>query len=182
MKISTGRGDDGTTGLLFGGRVAKDDTGPEAYGTVDEAVSALGVARSLAQGDTAEQLLQIQRDLFVAGAELATAPGNRGKLEPGATLVDDEMIGRVETWTEELERRVSLPPEFVVPGGAPLPAALDMARAVVRRAERRVVSHLRSTGIDDSRVVVYLNRLADFVFMLARAEEGSSQLWHEQER
>ncbi len=70
----------------------------------------------------------------------------------------------------------------MVPGGAPLPAALDMARAVVRRAERRVVSHLRSTGIDDSRVVVYLNRLADFVFMLARAEEGSSQLWHEQER
>ena len=88
VKISTGRGDDGTTGLLFGGRVAKDDTGPEAYGTVDEAVSALGVARSLAEGETAEQLLQIQRDLFVAGAELATAPDNRGKLEPGAALVD----------------------------------------------------------------------------------------------
>ncbi len=181
VKISTGRGDDGTTGLLFGGRVSKDDTGPEAYGTVDEAVSALGVARSIATGATAERLLQIQRDLFVAGAELATAADNRKKLEPGATLVDAAMVSRVEEWTEDLERRVSLPAEFVVPGGEPLPAALDLARAVIRRAERRVVSHLSSTGIEDSRVVVYLNRLADFVFMLARAEEDSSELWHEQE-
>ncbi len=182
MKISTGKGDDGTTGLLFGGRVQKDDTGPEAYGTVDEAVSALGVARSLAEGETAERLLQIQRDLFVAGAELATAAANRRKLEPGATLVDADMVGRIEEWTEDLERSVDLPPEFIVPGGAPLAAALDMARAVIRRAERRVVSHLNSAGIEDSRVLVYLNRLADFVFLLARAEEGKSQLWHDQER
>ena len=117
-----------------------------------------------------------------AGAELATAAANRRKLEPGATLVDADMVGRIEGWTEDLERSVDLPPEFIVPGGAPLAAALDMARAVIRRAERRVVSHLNSAGIEDSRVLVYLNRLADFVFLLARAEEGKSQLWHDQER
>ncbi len=134
VKISTGRGDDGTTGLLFGGRVSKDDTGPEAYGTVDEAVSALGVARSIATGETAERLLQIQRDLFVAGAELATAADNRKKLEPGATLVDASMVGRVEEWTEDLERRglaargVRRPRRGATPGGARSGTGRDTTR------------------------------------------------------
>ena len=96
MKIYTKKGDDGTTGLLFGGRVAKDDLAPEAYGAVDELVAALGVARALADGNLAEDLLQVQRDLFVVGAEVATAPRNRHKLEPGVSLTTPDMVARLQ--------------------------------------------------------------------------------------
>jgi cob(I)alamin adenosyltransferase len=161
--------------------VDKDGAAPEAYGTVDEAVSALGTARALADGDLAERLIEVQRDLFVVGAELATDPSNRHKLEPGVTRVVPEMVERLEQRIDQAAAEVGTPTEFVVPGQAPLPAALDLARTVVRRAERRAVSYARSGGLDDSLVVTYLNRLADYVYMLARAVEGEWQLWHEGE-
>ena len=173
MKIYTRGGDDGSTGLLFGCRVNKDETGPEAYGAVDEAVSALGVARALAGPELARALLGVQRQMFVVGAELATAPGNRHKLTDGVSLVTAAMVEGLEPAIDSVVGESGLPTEFVVPGGNPLAAALDQARAIVRRAERRAVTHCREAGVVGSRVVPYLNRLADYIYVLARAAEAS---------
>lgn len=166
-RIYTRRGDDGSTGLFHGGRVRKDAAGPEAYGTVDEAVAALGVARAQASNETADRILEVQRDLFVVGAELATDPSNRSKLEPEVSIVTPEMVSKLEAWIDELVERRGMPEGFVVPGATPLSASLDLARAIVRRSERRAVASL--TG--ESQVIPYLNRLADYLFMLARAAE-----------
>ena len=169
MRIYTRRGDDGTTGLFLGGRVSKDARGPDAYGTVDEAVSFLGAARAQADAETAEAILAVQRDLFVVGAELATDPASRDRLEPGVSLVEAAMVERLEERIDEIEAAVGMPTELVVPGNDPLAASLDVARTVVRRAERAAVAHL--AGDTDSFVVPYLNRLADYLYMLARALE-----------
>jgi cob(I)alamin adenosyltransferase len=169
MRIYTRRGDDGTTGLFHGGRVSKDATGPEAYGTVDEAVSALGVARALAPDGPSADLLRVQRDLFVVAAELATDPGRTDRLEPGVSRVDREMVDRLEVAIDEIVDATGMPTGFVVPGGDELSAAIDVARTVVRRAERRSVTHLG--GEATSLVVPYLNRLADYLYMFARAVE-----------
>ena len=169
MRIYTRRGDDGTTGLFYGGRVAKDAAGPEAYSTVDEAVSLLGVARAQAEGETAEAVLAVQRDLFVVAAELATDPSNRERLEPGVSCVESAMIEQLEDRIDRIEAEVGMPTEFIVPGGDPVAAAIDVARTVVRRAERASVALLADTS--ESLVVPYLNRLADYLYMLARAVE-----------
>ena len=176
MKIYTKKGDDGTTGLFYGGRVAKDTTGPEAYGTVDEANSALGIARAIAaRADPAlaEQLLGIQRDLFVVGAELATDPVNHDKLVPGTSRVQEAMVQALEAAIDAIVEERGMPTEFVVPGGNPLAAAIDLGRTVVRRAERRSVTHAAATGVAQSYVVPYLNRLADYLYMAARAAEAT---------
>ena len=172
MDIYTKKGDDGTTGLFYGGRVWKDDPAPEAYGSVDEAVAVLATARALADDDLAEVLLQVQRELFVVAAELATAPENRHKLEPGVSRVTEEMVLRLETWIDEIVADIGQPTEFIVPGDNPLSAALDHARTVVRRAERRCLTYARSGGLEDSEVIGYLNRLADYVYSLVRATES----------
>ena len=169
MKIYTKTGDEGKTGLLYGGRVWKDDPGPEAYGAVDEAVSALGVARAAAAGEMARHILSLQRDLFVVGAELATSPDNRTKLEPDVSRTSGAMVERLETLIDETVEAHPLPQEFVVPGENPVEAALELARATVRRAERRVISYARAGGLQDSVVPVYLNRLADLLYVLARS-------------
>ena len=169
MRIYTRRGDDGTTGLFHGGRVGKDSSGPEAYGTVDEAVSVLGVARAQAEPEVAEAVLEVQRDLFVVAAELATDPGRRDLLEARVSRVDSTMIDRIEERIDLIDAEVGMPTEFVVPGGEPAAAAIDVARTVVRRAERRAVTHLADEPA--SLVVPYLNRLADYLYMLARAVE-----------
>jgi len=169
MRIYTRRGDDGTTGLFHGGRVGKDSSGPEAYGTVDEAVSALGVVRAQAEAELAEAVLEVQRDLFVVAAELATDPDRRDRLEPGVSRVDSPMIDRLENRIDRIDAEVGMPTEFIVPGGEPIAAAIDVARTIVRRAERRAVGHL--AGGSESLVVPYLNRLADYLYMLARAVE-----------
>lgn len=175
MRIYTNKGDDGTTGLFYGGRVSKDDPAPEAYGTVDEAVAALAVARSLATPDLRERILKLQRDLFVVAAELATDPDNRHKLEGGVSLTTDGMVQQLEAWIDSLVDEIGQPTGFMVAGGAPLPAALDMARAVVRRAERRCVTYARAGGLEDSAVIPYLNRLADYLYTLVRATESEWQ-------
>ncbi|MEE8330813.1 MAG: cob(I)yrinic acid a,c-diamide adenosyltransferase [Acidimicrobiia bacterium] len=171
MKIYTGGGDDGSTGLYYGGRVPKSAAGPEAYGTVDETVAALGVARSLADPETAARLIDLQRQLFVVGAELATDPANRHKLSEGVSLVTTAMVTALEQRIDRIVEESGMPTEFVVPGGNALAAALDNARAVGRRAERRAVAAV--TG--DSQVVPYLNRLADLLYMEARAAESEWQ-------
>jgi cob(I)alamin adenosyltransferase len=171
MRIYTRRGDDGSTGLFHGGRVTKDAAGPEAYGTVDEAVSALGTARAAASDAVADAVLAVQRELFVAGAELATDPANRDKLEDGVSRVAQSMIDGLEARIDAIAEESGMPTEFIVPGESPVAAALDVARAVVRRAERRAVSWAEESAVEDSLVVVYLNRLADYLYMLARSVE-----------
>lgn len=176
MKVYTGHGDDGTTGLLFGGRVPKDDLHTEAYGTVDEAVSALGLARAALQGGDHEHwhetVLATQRELFVLGAQLATHADRWVELSDEVSRVTPEMTRRVERAIDELTERYPLPREFVVPGGSRAGAAIDLARTVVRRAERLVVRMHRDGLLPDETVVVYCNRLSDYLFVLARAVEG----------
>lgn len=172
MKVYTRKGDDGTTGLLFGGRVRKDAAAPEAYGAVDEAVAALGVARAGAPSELAARLLRLQRDLFVVAAELATDPANRAKLTAEVSLVTDEMVAILEGWIDELTEEHGLATEFLVPGQDPVSAQLDVARTAVRRAERRAVTLHAGGGWEESATVRYLNRLADYLYMLVRATEA----------
>jgi cob(I)alamin adenosyltransferase len=182
--VATGRGDDGTTGLLYGGpRISKDDPRTEAYGTVDEAVAALGLARAElgikgqygvlnpALASLAEVLLRIQRELFVLGAELATTPDAWDRLEDGRTRVSGEMVDGLTSLLEDLERRIELPREFVVPGETRTSAALELARTTVRRAERRAVTLGRDGLLPGQHLLPYLNRLADLIWVLARAAE-----------
>ncbi|MGH8991403.1 MAG: cob(I)yrinic acid a,c-diamide adenosyltransferase [Acidimicrobiia bacterium] len=175
MKVYTRKGDDGSTGLLYGGRVGKDTAGPAAYGEVDEAVSALGLARAEAEpgSELAELLIRLQRELFVVGAELATAPENRAKLTPEVSLVTPAMVERLEPLIDDLTSRYDPPTEFVLPGENRVAAALDLARTVVRRAERAAVTATREGWLDHSHVVPYLNRLADLVYTMARWQEGT---------
>jgi cob(I)alamin adenosyltransferase len=174
-KIYTRKGDDGTTGLLYGGRVGKDSSGPDAYGAVDEAVSMLGLARAEAErGSELDGLLiRLQRELFVVGAELATEPANRAKLEPGVSRTTEAMVTALEPVIDDITARYDAPTEFVLPGENRIAAALDVARTVVRRAERQAVAAGREGWLPDSQVVPYLNRLADLVYTLARWQEGT---------
>ena len=173
MKIYTKGGDDGTTGLLYGGRVDKSDPRTEAYGTTDEAVAALGMARvDIADSALADLVLRLQRELFVVGAELATAVENAGKLKPGSTKVTAAMTEELEAVIDEYAAKVRMPTEFIVPGETRASAYLDFARTVVRRAERHTVAMDRAGMLADREAVRYLNRLADLVFVLARYEEG----------
>jgi cob(I)alamin adenosyltransferase len=169
-KIYTRKGDDGSTGLWYGGRVPKSGGRPEAYGAVDEACSALGVCRAAA-GDDAElsaDILRLQNELFVAGAELATAPEAAGRLEAGVSKVTTAMVDALEDVIDRYMERVDLPPKFVIPGGTELSARLDVARAAVRRAERRVVDLKQAGDLPDETVLRYLNRASDAVYAMAR--------------
>jgi cob(I)alamin adenosyltransferase len=174
-RVYTRTGDDGSTALLYGGRVAKSSSGPAAYGAVDEAVSALGLARAEVEraSELDELLIRLQRELFVVGAELATAPANRSKLTAGVSLVTADMVTALEPVIDDVTGRFDPPQEFVLPGENRVAAALDLARTVVRRAERESVAAAEDGWLDDSQVVAYLNRLADLVYTLARWQEGA---------
>ena len=178
MQIYTRTGDDGTTGLFYGGRVRKDDPRPEAYGTVDEAQAAIGWARATANaatgagpnGELDDILVHSQRDLWVLMAELATLPANEHKLVAGKTRVTADMVDALEPLIDMATARFEMPTDFVIPGGTPVAAALDVARTIVRRAERAALA-VAST---ESHVVPYLNRLSDLLWALARWQEGTS--------
>jgi cob(I)alamin adenosyltransferase len=188
--VATGRGDDGMTGLLFDDvRVQKDDLRTEAFGTVDEAVAALGLARaelgmkeqygvlSPNFGSLAELILRIQRELFVAGAELATAPESRHKQVDGVSRVSAAMLEGIEGVLRETEAAIELPREFVVPGETRVSASLELARTIMRRAERRAVTlAYDDEAIRDGYMIPYLNRMADLLWILARvAEQAESR-------
>jgi cob(I)alamin adenosyltransferase len=188
--VATRRGDDGTTGLLFGGeRVFKDEPRTEAYGAIDEAIAALGLARAelgqKAQYGTLprtlaglrEIILRLQRELFVVGGELATAPDAVDRQKPGEMRVTAAMVEGLDELLAETESAVELPREFVVPGETRLSASLELARTIVRRAERRAVAIGRAEPIPGDQLVPYLNRLADLLWILARAaEQGESRI------
>jgi cob(I)alamin adenosyltransferase len=142
---------------------------PEAYGAVDEACSALGLCR--AASDDAEltaDILRMQNELFVCGAQLATAPEAAERLEAGVSRVTPDMVDRLEGDIDRYMERVDLPPKFVIPGGTELSARLDVARTAVRRAERRVSALHHAGELEDDLVVRYLNRLSDALFAMAR--------------
>jgi cob(I)alamin adenosyltransferase len=170
VKIYTRGGDDGTTGLYFGGRVAKNAEPIEVNGAVDEAQAALGWARSLSEPASRlnDLLITIERDLWVLMAEVATLPKNRHKLVAEKTLVTSVMVDRLEHEIDALAEETPMPAEFTVPGENQLSAALDVARTVVRRAERVAVTY----PLEDSFVNRYLNRLSDLVWAMARWAEG----------
>ena len=176
--VATGKGDGGTTGLLYGGpRISKDDVRTEAYGTIDEAVAALGMARAALpdDADSAELralILRFQRELFVAGAELATTPEAWPRLEDGRTRVAESMLAGVEAVLADLEGRITMPTEFVVAGETPASAALELARTILRRAERRAITLQREGLVPGPWLTPYLNRLADLVWVMARFAEA----------
>ena len=177
MMIYTRKGDDGTTGLLYGGRVAKDAPGPTAYGSVDEAQAAIGVARAATRaapgdspGELGDILLGLERDLWVLMAELATDPSHHDRLTDGQSRVTSSMVAALEQLIDEVSDSFEPPTEFVLPGESLVAAHLDVARTVVRRAERDAVA----VAIDGSHALAYLNRLSDLLWTLARWQEGAS--------
>jgi len=183
-RIYTKKGDDGTTGLLFGGRVRKDSWRIELNGAVDEAQAAIGLARAeLEPGSEAhERLTAIARELYVLMAEVATAPENRSKLQAGSTLVTADMVSALEGGIDDLLARFDMPSDFTVPGANRTAAALDLARTIVRRAERLAVadpepaSGTANGPANGSLVVAYLNRLSDFLWAMARWQEGPEHM------
>ena len=172
QSIVTKRGDGGETDLLYGGRVSKTDPRTEAGGAVDEAVSALGLARALSGEPLVRTVVdELQRALFTLGAELATDAESHEKLAQHFKAVSAEMTQALEAHIGALDAEVELPPSFIVPGASPASAALDVARSVLRRAERRAVELQERSMLANREVLRYLNRASDLVFMLARYED-----------
>jgi cob(I)alamin adenosyltransferase len=176
MKIYTRTGDDGTTGLLYGGRVAKNSDVIEANGAVDEAQAALGLVRAevAAGSELDHRLVGLERDLYVLMAELATAPENRRKLKPGVSLVTEEMVDALEAGIDELSARFPPITDFVIPGHDRVSAGLDAARTLTRRAERAALRAGDPSG--GSMLVRYLNRLSDLLWTMARWQEHGDSL------
>jgi cob(I)alamin adenosyltransferase len=167
VKIYTRTGDDGTTGLFGGARVPKASPRVEAYGTVDELNATLGVARAAKLDALTDDLLaQVQVDLFSLGAELATAPGKEEKL--AMHLIDARDAERLERAIDQAEANLAPLTSFVLPGGTSGAAALHLARTVCRRAERLVLAIAPEHAAPRAELVVYLNRLSDLLFVLAR--------------
>jgi cob(I)alamin adenosyltransferase len=169
-KIYTKTGDDGTTGLLYGGRARKDSWQIELNGVIDEAQAALGLARAecVPESELHQRVTALARELYVVMAEVATAPANRRKLTAGSSLVTPDMVVALETAIDELLARFEMPTDFTVPGANRVSAALDLARTIVRRAERIAVTH----PVEGSHVLAYLNRLSDLLWAMARWAEG----------
>lgn len=180
MKLYTKTGDAGDTGLFGGARVSKSSDRVGAYGTVDELNAALGVVRTHTLAHDHDAVLaHVQRDLFTLGAELATVPGKEGSI--GIALLDGRDIERLEGAIDASEATVEPLKTFVLPGGTPGAAALHVARTVCRRAEREVVALAQHEPVR-SELVVYLNRLSDLLFTLARSENRAANVpdvpWH----
>jgi len=172
VSIVTKKGDKGETGLFYGGRVPKNHPRPEAYGTVDEAMSALGLGRALATKDRVKEIaITVQKDLSIINVELATDLDHYEKIKGMGMVITKEMVDQLDAWVAELEAIVKLPPQFIVPGGSPGSAAFDLARTVIRRAERRAVGLYLDDMLENEQLLAYLNRASDLVFMLARYED-----------
>ncbi|MFH0908665.1 MAG: cob(I)yrinic acid a,c-diamide adenosyltransferase [bacterium] len=170
--ITTKVGDKGTTFLFSGEEVPKNSERTEAYGDLDELVSQLGVARAAAsRADTRERVLALQKRLFVVGSELATMPD---KLPMLRERVDAKMLAELEAFRVDLESRIKRPPGFVVPGGTLTAAHLDLARTIARRLERKIVGLTRTGELANDVLLVWINRVSDYLWLLARLEEGEA--------
>lgn len=169
MKFSK-RGDKGETSLLGGQRIPKYDPRPDTYGTLDEASSALGVARAMTENQTIRDIiLDVQKDLLVMGAELSSLPEDLDKL---THRIDEKDVSRIENIIDKLQKDVELPKEFIYPGKSIVSAQIDVARTIIRRAERKAVRLKKDGLIRSEQITKYLNRLADMLFTLARFEEN----------
>jgi cob(I)alamin adenosyltransferase len=161
------RGDTGETSLLTGGRVSKASLRPEAYGTLDEASSAMGMAKAFTGNQSLKEMISVvQEDLLILGAELACEGENQSDYR-----IDSTRTLKLEQWIQKLQGEVPLPRHFVFPGANSVSAAVDLSRTIIRRAERRCVALRESGQLDDPEVHAYLNRLGDFLFTLARYAE-----------
>ena len=173
-KVTTGTGDEGYTGLLGSERVAKYDPRPDTFGTVDEATSALGLARATIKDPKVKEIIyRIQNELYLLMGELATPPENYEKMGLRMTVEHVQWLEQVE---ESLKQEVEIPNKFIIPGDTLEGATLDLARTIIRRAERMAVKLLHDGVIQNSQVIRYLNRLSDLVFILARYIEVKSSL------
>lgn len=176
-RLYTKYGDTGETSLLYGGRVSKADQHCEAYGVIDESCSAIGLARALSQDDRVkEMLLELERNLFVVGAELATDPAKHAVFKRHFAPLSIEMTGHLEELIDMLQIEVQLPRSFVLPGGSAASAAMDLARTTVRRAEREAVRLMETDQLSNAEILRYLNRLGDLLFIIARYEDRDMPL------
>ena len=171
-RVYTKFGDAGETSLLYGGRVSKNGLNTEAYGITDEAVSAMGLARAMTSNPKVNDLLrQLQRDLFTIAAELATDPDKYELFQEHFKPVTAEMVTSLEETIDSLEEEFEMPKVFILPGGSQASAAIDLARCVIRTAERRVVAMAEADVLTNGLIMAYLNRLGDLLFVLARYED-----------
>ena len=171
-KVYTKFGDAGETSLLYGGRVSKNGLNTEAYGITDEAVSVMGLARAMTSNPRVNDLLRdLQRELFTIAAELATDPNKYELFQQHFKPVTEEMVNSLETAIDSLEEEFEMPKVFILPGGSQASAAIDLARCVIRTAERRVVAMAESDILTNGLIMSYLNRLGDLLFVLARYED-----------
>jgi cob(I)alamin adenosyltransferase len=169
-RVTTRGGDDGYTDLLGSGRVPKYHRRPAAFGTIDEATSALGMARAQAESPLLkERIYALQKDLYIMMAELATPPENYEKVD---FKIGAQDVARLDALVDELKAKVVIGKEFVVPGGTITGASLDLARTIVRRGERDVARLYHEGDITNAALLQYLNRLSDVLFILARLEEA----------
>ena len=185
VKIYTKKGDDGTTSLWYGGRIPKHHGRTEAYGTLDEAASHLGAARALCgagEEELAADILRLQDDLFIAAAELATAPEAADRLEDGISRTTEAMVAELEQRIDRYMSAVELPPQFVIPGGNRLSAQLDVARTVIRRAERRISALAEEGQLASETVIHFVNRASDLAFAMARFADIESPVLFEGRR
>jgi cob(I)alamin adenosyltransferase len=171
-RVYTKFGDKGETSLLYGGRVSKNNPHSEAYGITDEAVSAMGLARAFTSNERVQDTLrELQRDLFTIAAELATDPDKYELFQEHFLPVTEEMVENLENTIDSLEQDFQMPNVFILPGGSPASAAIDMARCIIRTAERRVVAVKEDGLLTNDLIINYLNRLGDLLFVLARYED-----------
>lgn len=171
-KVYTKYGDKGETSLLYGGRVSKNSVHTEAYGITDEAVSAMGLGRSLSDDQKVKDILRdLQRELFTIAAELATDPDKYELFHQHFKPVTQEMVDNLEATIDSLEEEFTMPQVFVLPGGSPASSAIDMGRTIIRTAERRVVALAEAGQLTNELILTYLNRLGDLLFVLARYED-----------
>ena len=171
-KLYTKFGDKGETSLLYGGRVSKNDLHTEAYGITDEAVSAMGLARATTDDPRVKDVLRdLQRELFTIAAELATEPDKYELFQQHFQPVTLEMVENLEATIDSLEEDVEMPKVFILPGGSPASAAIDLARCIIRTAERRVVALREAGKLTNDLIITYLNRIGDLLFVVARYQD-----------
>ena len=171
-KVYTKFGDHGETSLLYGGRVSKNNLHTEAYGITDEAVSAMGLARATSEDTRVKDVLRdLQRELFTIAAELATEPDKYELFQQHFAPVTPEMVENLESTIDALEEDVEMPKVFILPGGSQASAAIDLARCIIRTAERRVVAMKEAGQLTNDLIVAYLNRVGDLLFVLARYQD-----------
>jgi cob(I)alamin adenosyltransferase len=179
MKIYTKKGDTGKTSLLYGKEVEKFDPRCEAYGTIDEAVACLGLAKSLSNNNVIiDYLTNIQKELFVIGSELATPIDIKINPDKKIPKISDENIKDIEKEIDRLVSNIKIENEFILPGTSPISSCLHLARAIIRRCERQIVKLYEDDQLLNIFILHYINRLSDFIFVLSKYQDRNENEEH----